>query len=188
MNNKFKYGYEVDKYIDKALEIMKETYPWATKEMLRKEYTYKIEKNKNNYEYVSYYKWSDGTIDRNVVAGNADDFIREIISNNRSYIEDANQVKDIYKVPIEPGTIISGWYLERYEFRSHDLGGYSALVQAGDRVTGGTRTFFIPPKYLEGTFDEFLDKYIELVPGYFGIGKEDLIHNKELKKFLGFKK
>ena len=33
------YGYDVEKYIEKALEIMKETYPWATREMFRKEYT-----------------------------------------------------------------------------------------------------------------------------------------------------
>ena len=187
MNNKFEYGYDVEKYIDNALDKLKETYPWAIREMFRKEYTYSIEKEKDKYEFVSYYKWYDGKIDRKVIE-NTEDFINEIISNQRSYIEDANEVKDVYKVPIEPGTIISGWYLERYEFRSHELGGYSALVQAGDRVTGGTRTFFIPPKFFEGTYDEFLDKYIELVPGYFGMGKQDLIQNKELKKFLGFKR
>ena len=44
MNKKFEYGYDVKKYIDKAIEKLKETYPWATREMFRKEYTYKIEK------------------------------------------------------------------------------------------------------------------------------------------------
>ena len=84
--------------------------------------------------------------------------------------------------------MISGWYLERYEFNEHKLGGYSAFVQAGDRVAGGSRTFFIPDSYMKGTYEEFLDKYCELVPGYFGLGKADLINDKGLKEFLGFKK
>jgi hypothetical protein len=43
MNKKFPYGYDVNAYIDKAFEQMKELYPWAKKEMLRKNWSYAIE-------------------------------------------------------------------------------------------------------------------------------------------------
>ena len=66
------------------------------------------------------------------------------------------------------------------------MGGYSVFCQAGDRVAGGSRTFFIPPDYFNGTYDEFLDKYIELVPSVFGFTKEELAEIPELKKFLGY--
>ena len=39
MNKKFPYGYDVNAYIDKAFEQMKELYPWAKKEMLRKNWS-----------------------------------------------------------------------------------------------------------------------------------------------------
>ena len=189
MNKKFPYGYDVDKYIDKALDIMKETYSWATRELFNKQYSYNIEKVNDEYEYVEYYRWNDGTVDRKVQAKDAKEFIQQIINDNSYWIEEYNKVKETYKVPSQEGKMVSGWYLERYEIRSHELGGYSAFVQAGDRTTGGSRTFFIPPKYFEEeTYDKFLDKYLELVPGYFGMGKSDLINNKELKKFLGYKK
>ena len=32
------------------------------------------------------------------------------------------------------------WYLEIYRIRKHELGGYSAYVQAGNRSAGGSRT------------------------------------------------
>ena len=36
------------------------------------------------------------------------------------------------------------------------------------------------------TYDEFLDKYIELVPPSFGFTKEELANIPELAKFLGY--
>ena len=45
MSEKFPYGYDVNAYIDKAFERMKETYFWATKEMLNSEWTYAIEQD-----------------------------------------------------------------------------------------------------------------------------------------------
>ena len=46
------------------------------------------------------------------------------------------------------------------------------MVQAGNRCTGGNRVFFIPPSLLKGSYEDFLDKYNEMVPGCFGVDKE----------------
>ena len=61
-------------------------------------------------------------------------------------------------------------------------------VQAGDRVTGGTREFFIPPDCFETkSYEEFLDRYLEIVPGgAFGLYKKDLLSDTGLKEFLGY--
>ena len=53
MSKKFPYGHDVDKYIDKAIEELKYTYPWAKKELFNKKYEYIIEKNNNRYQYWS---------------------------------------------------------------------------------------------------------------------------------------
>ena len=37
MSKKFPYGYDINVYLDKAFEKMKETFFWATKEMLRED-------------------------------------------------------------------------------------------------------------------------------------------------------
>ena len=55
MNEKFPYGYELDAYIDKAFEMMKEDFPWATRDMIAKQTYYGIEKVGDDYQYVSYY-------------------------------------------------------------------------------------------------------------------------------------
>ena len=67
-------------------------------------------------------------------------------------------------------------------------GDYKVYVQAGNRTTGGSRTFFITPSCFEAKdYDEFLERYLEIVPGdSFGLGKEDLLADKELKSFFGF--
>ena len=56
MNEKFPYGYDVNVYIDKAFERMKELYPWAKKEMFRKEWSYAIEKVNDEFQFVTYFK------------------------------------------------------------------------------------------------------------------------------------
>lgn len=185
MSKKFPYDYDINKYLDKALEKLKETYPWAELKMLK--YKYEIEKENNKYEYISYYKWNDGEIERKIIDGDGEEFIERIINDNYYWIEDANPIKETFKFPLPTGVELHGWYLERYEFNKHIKGGYSAFVQAGNRSTGGSRTFFIPPKYLEGTFEEFLDEYIKLVPASFGLTREDLRKIDGLKEFLGFK-
>ena len=115
-------------------------------------------------------------------------FIENIISCQRYAVESANKVKEVFEVPGQSGKILSGWYLERYEFRSHILGGYSVFVQAGDRVAGGSRTFFIPMSYFDGDYTDFLDKYCNLVSPAFGFTKKELSNIEGLKKFLGYKK
>ena len=56
MSKKFSYGYDVNEYIDKAFEQMKEVYFWVTKEMLNPDWTYAIEKDEDGrYQYVTYY-------------------------------------------------------------------------------------------------------------------------------------
>ena len=92
------------------------------------------------------------------------------------------------EIPVSGGIDICGWTLERYEFRTHRLGGYSSMIQAGNRYTGGNREFFIPPSFFEGSFDEFLEKYNEMVPGAFGLDGSYLAKIPELKAFLGFEK
>ena len=99
----------------------------------------------------------------------------------------ANTVVDEYKVSF--GSIeIHGWYLEKYIFYKLKSGDYKVSVQAGDRVTGGGRDFFITPHCFEAkSYEEFLDRYLEIVPaGSFGLGKEELFPDKKLKKFLGY--
>lgn len=183
MSKKFPYGYDVNVYIDKAIEKMKYTYFWVKKDILDKRYTFSIEKSGNKYQY--YYTYEDN--DKRVIEGDGEEFINQIIWFNEWAVEDANPVKDVFEVPGQEGKCSHGWYLERYEFRSHVLGGYSVFCQAGDRTTGGSRTFFIPNEYFDGTYYEFLDKYIELVPPHFGFTKEELSDIPELANFLGFK-
>ena len=186
MNKKFPYGHDVNAYIEKAIEEMKFTYPWVKKDSLDKRYEYRIEKIKNRYEYISIYHWEDSSVDRRILDMDGERFIQEIIWNQEFKVQEQNPVKDTFEVPGQSGKVLGGWHLERYEFRSHKLGGYSVFCQAGDRVTGGSRTFFIPPSYFEGTYDKFLDKYIELVPASFGFTREELANIPELKKFLGY--
>ncbi len=186
MSKKFPYGYKVESYIDKAIEKMKEIYPWAKKELFDKRYEYLIEKINNKYEYVYIYHWNNSSLDKKILKVDGDRFIQEIIWHQEYTIQEYNGVKDKFIVPGQSGKVLNGWHLENYEFRSHKLGGYSVFCQAGDRVTGGSRTFFIPPSYFGGNYDEFLDKYIKLVPPSFGFTKEELAEIPELKKFLGY--
>lgn len=186
MSKKFPYGYDVDKYIDKAIEKMKYTYPWVKKELFDKRYEYLIEKNKDRYQYVYIYHWKDSSKEKYVLKVDGEEFIQQIIWQQEFTIQEYNKVKKVFVVPGQEGKVLHDWHLENYEFRLHELGGYSVFTQAGDRVTGGSRTFFIPPSYFEGSYDEFLDKYIELVTPSFGFTREELAEIPELKKFLGY--
>ena len=186
MNEKFPYGHDVNAYIDKAFEQMKELYPWAKKEMLRKNWSYAIEEVDGDYQFVTYFKWNDGDIERNVLNCNDEEFIKTFIGHHQYTIEDENPVTATFDVPSSCG-VSGGWYLETYRFQKHQLGGYSAFVQAGNRSAGGSRTFFIPPAYFKLSWEEFLDKYLELVPpGPFYVSRADIERAKGLKEFLGF--
>jgi len=185
MSKKFPYGYDVQEYIDRAIEKMRYTYPWAKEELFDERYKFRIEKKNNRYQYVFNYK-DKYSNSREILDCDGDEFIGKIINYQTFAIENANPVIDVFVVPGQSGKSFAGWYLENYEFRKHELGGYSVFCQAGDRVTGGSRTFFIPPDYFKGSYEEFLDKYIELVPPSFGFTKEELLNIKELKKFIGY--
>lgn len=117
-----------------------------------------------------------------------DDFIRYIRDDNRYNIEGANEITETYKVDFNLSEgACNGWNPERYELRRHETGDFSAFVQAGDRITGASRVFFIPRSFFDGSFDGFLDRYGELVPGeYFGLSREDLKKDPGVKTFLGF--
>ena len=187
MNEKFPYGYDVNAYIDKAFERMKALYPWAKKEMLRKNWSYAIEQVDGEYQYVTYFKWHDGEIERNVLNCDGEQFIETFIGHHHSWIEGENPVTETFNVPSSYGGNSRDWYLEIYRFQKHKLGGYSAFVQAGNRSAGGSRTFFIPPAYFELPWEEFLDKYLDLVPpGFFYVSRADLEKAEGLKDFLGY--
>lgn len=188
MTKKFPYGYNIDKYIEECCKRLKKDYFWFTKDMLDKRYKFTIEKEDNKYQYIRYYKDEYNEI-RTVLdwIKSFDEFYSSYECSNEYSITKANPIKDVYKVPIKSGSDAHGWYLERYEFNSHELGGFSVFVQAGDRVTGGSRTFYIPQDFFNGTYEEYIDKHCELIPpSHFGMGKEELLNDKNLKKFLGF--
>ena len=166
MSKKFPYGYDINVYIDKAFEQAKELYPWAEKSMLRKNLSYAIEKKENGrYAFVRYFKWSKTDIERKVLDCDSEGFIKRFIDDHGSWIEMVNPVKETFNVI--------------------DL--IPRVLQAGDRSGGASRTIFIPPAYFKLSWDEFLDKYAELVPpGAFYLDKEELKDAPGLKAFLGF--
>ena len=186
MNEKFPYGYDVNAYIDKALERMKEQYPWAKKEMFRKEWSYAIEQENGEYQYVAYFNWGKGEIERRVLNCDGEEFIETVIDHHHDWIEDENPVTATFNVQTSC-KFSRDWFLEDYRFQKHELGGYSTFIQAGNRSAGGSRTFFIPPAYFKLPWEEFLDKYLELVPpGFFYASRADLENAEGLKEFLGF--
>lgn len=187
MNKKFPYGYNVNAYIDKAFEQMKEDFPWATRDMIAEHTNYGIEKVGDNYQFVSYYSKYDGTLKAYPENIDCEEFIHRLASGHDWELERANPVKETIDVPTT-NRCSGDWFLEVYRIQKHELGGYSAFVQAGNRSAGGSRTFFIPASYFKLPWEEFLDKYLELVnPGSFYVGRDDLENAEGLKEFLGFR-
>ena len=185
--NKFPYKYDVNKYLDEALNRLKVIYPWATKDMFKDNYTYAIEKIDGKYKYVIYRKWYNKT-DKEIYDYDKEDFINDIISDNKDSIEYANPVKEEFIIKSD-GVELTGWFLEMYKFRSHELGGYSVYIQAGNESAGGSKTMFFDCSYFKGTFDDFLNKYFdEMHAGAYGLSFNYLKEYKGLKEFLGFKK
>ena len=186
MNKKFPYGYDVNAYIDKAYEQMKADFPWATREMIAEHTNLGIEKIGDDYQYVSYYSQNDGTLKPYPEDIDCEEFLHRLASGRDWELERANPVKE--KIDVPATNRCSGdWFLEIYRIQKHELGGYSAYVQAGNRSAGGSRTFFIPASYFKLSWEEFLDKYLELVPpGPFYVDRNDLENAEGLKEFLGF--
>lgn len=184
----FFLGTDVDSYIDEALSRLKKKYPWADKSMMDKHYRYVIEEKDGQQKFLQYYFWDDGTCKQYDENWDGELFIERIITDQESTIQRANEIKEVFDVRPDYGVDCHGWCLERFEFRSHILGGYSAFVQAGDRTTGGSREFFFTPEQMSGTFDEFLDSNKELLSGHFGLDRDYMKDFKGLKEFLGFEK
>ncbi|MBR4381248.1 MAG: hypothetical protein IKP48_08330 [Bacteroidaceae bacterium] len=186
MSEKFPYGYDLNAYIDKAFEQMKEDFPWATRDMIAKHTYLGIVKVGDEYQYVSYHYQHDGKLKPYPEDIDCDKFIRRLASGHEWELEAANPVKESINVPSST-RCSHDWFLEIYRIQKHELGGYSAYVQAGNRSAGGSRTFFIPASYFKLSWEEFLDKYMELVPpGPFYVDKEDLENAEGVKEFLGF--
>ncbi len=182
---KFTYGLDINVYIDKAYENVKKDYRWFNREILKKCTKYAIKQVDGEWEFVS--KWNSKDPYRVYDTPSADRFIENLEYEYQSAALRANPVVKVYAVKF--GSIdLNGWWLERYEFSKLKTGDYKVSVQAGDRVTGGGRDFFITPYCFEAkTYEEFLDRYLEIVPGHsFGLYKEDLIHDAKLREFLGY--
>ena len=188
MNEKFPYGYDVNAYIDKAFERMKADFPWATREMITNDIYIGIEKVGDDYEYVSYLSMGNGKKEIRPLQVDSEEFISRLASGHEWGLEMENPVEAFIDVPAS--CRCSGdWFLETYQIRKHEKGGYSTHVQAGNRSAGGSRTFFIPASYLKLPWEEFLDKYLELVsPGPFYVGRDDMEKAPGLKEFLGYEK
>lgn len=199
MNNdpKFRYGYDVKVYLEKAVETIKEKYHWADKSQFHNQYRYAIEEEEGERHFIRYTIFAEDDIKREALdveplnawdmVNDGDEFIKQIAADNELSVYYANPKVDNYKVAFQPGLKVDTWYIERYEFNRHQSGDYSAFVQAGDRMSGSSRDFFIPPHFLNGTFEDFLERYEALVPGEdFGLYRKDLENDKGLKRFLGF--
>ncbi len=183
----FPYGYDVNVYIDKAFELMKEEFPWATRDMIAEHTNCGIEKVGDDYQYVNYWSNSEGKPEAYPIDTDCEGFLKRLADGHDWELERANPVKETIDVPATR-KCSGDWYLEIYRIQKHELGGYSAYVQAGNRSAGGSRTFFIPASYLKLPWEEFLDKYLELVsPGPFYVGRTDLENAPDLKEFLGYK-
>lgn len=188
MDEKFPFGYDVNAYIDKAFEQMKAEFPWATRDMIADHTYYGIEKVGDDYQYVSSWDNGDGTRKVNPLNTDCEGFLKRLAEGHDWELQRANPVKEYIDVPATR-TFSNDWYLEIYRIQKHELGGFSAYVQAGNRSAGGSRTFFIPASYLTLPWEEFLDKYLDLVsPGPFYVGRNDLENALGLKEFLGFAK
>jgi hypothetical protein len=185
MDEKFPLGYDVNAYIDKAFEQMKADFPWATREMIAEHTLYGIEKVGGDYQYVAYWNNAEGKREPHPRKTDCEGFLKSLAEGHEWELERANPVKEYINVPAKC-TYSCDWYLEFYRIQKHELGGFSAHVQAGNRSAGGSRTFFIPASYLKLPWEEFLDKYLDLIPpGPFYVGRDDLENAPGLKEFLG---
>ena len=182
---KFKFGMDIEVYLEKAFENVKKDYRWLDKKMLKDACQYSIKQVDGDWEFIEKYKGNRH--DFICECGSAERFIERVEEEYKDAALNANPVVDTYEPPFK-SIEIRGWNLEKYVFYKLKSGDYKVFVQAGDRVTGGSRTFFITPYCFEAkTYDEFLKRYLEIVPGEsFGLSRKNLLPNKELKKFLGY--
>jgi len=182
---KFKFGTDINVYLEKAFNNVKKDYRWLDKEMLKKTWQYDIQRVNGDLEFVRR-NWNENEFSV-YDAESAEQFIGWVEADYQRTALQANETVGSYE-PRFGHIEIHGWNLERYVFHKLKSGDYMVSVTAGDRVTGGSRDFFITPYCFEApTYEEFLDRYLEIVPGYsFGLGKKELLPDKDLKQFLGY--
>ena len=179
--SEWKDGSTADEFIDFLCEYTRD----SVKNSDPATWRYAIRQVDGNWEFVRAYgdKKDYSVCD----CSSAERFIENVEYDYQNAALAANPAVATFAVPF--GQVdLNGWYLEKYEFIRLKTGDYKVNVQAGNRVTGGNREFFITPYCFEAdTYEEFLDRYFKIVPGAsFGIYKEDLLPNSELKKFLGY--
>ena len=181
---KFKYGADINVYLEKAFNNVKKDYRWLDKKMLS-DWQYDIRTVDGDLEFVSRYR---GERKYSIVdTESADSFIEQVERDYQRAALMSNKTVASY-APSFGHISLYGWNLESYVFYKLSSGDYKVSVTAGDRVTGGSRDFFITPYCFEAkTYEEFLNRYLEIVPDYsFGLGKKELLPDNELKKFLGY--
>ena len=182
---KFKFGTDINVYLEKAFNNVKKDYRWLDKKMLRDSWQYDIRNVDGDLEFVRKYgnerKYSVYDVE------SAERFIENVEQGYQSAAIQANKTVASYE-PHFGHISLYGWNLESYVFYKLQSGDYKVSVTAGDRTTGGSREFFITPYCFEAkTYEEFLDRYLEIVPDYsFGLGKKELLPDNNLKQFLGY--
>ena len=182
---RFKFGTDINVYLDMAFDNVKKDYRWLDKKMLKKTWQYDIQKIDGDLEFVrKYVNESEYSV---YDVESAEQFIEWTENDYQSVALRENTVVASYS-PHFGHVELHGWNLESYVFYKMKSGDYKVSVTAGDRTTGGSRDFFITPGCFEAkTYGEFLDRYLEIVPEYsFGLGKKDLLPDKKLQKFLGY--
>ena len=182
---KFRFGTDINVYLETAFRNVKKDYRWLDKKMLTKTWQYDIQRVGGDLEFVRRYR--DESEYSVYDAESAEQFIEWVEHDYQSVALRENKTVGSYAAHF--GHInLNGWNLESYVFYKLKSGDYKVSVTAGDRTTGGSRDFFITPDCFEAkTYEEFLDRYLEIVPGHsFGLGKKELLPDKELKKFLGY--
>ena len=180
---KFKFGTDINVYLEKAFNNVKKEYRWLDRKM--NSWQYDIRRVDGDLEFVRRYRNESGFSVYDVES--AERFIESVEYDYQSGALQANPTMASY-APSFGHISLHGWNLESYVFYKLKSGDYKVSVTAGDRVAGGSRDFFITPYCFEAkTYEEFLDRYLEIVPDYsFGLGKKELLPDKELKRFLGY--
>ena len=182
---KFKLGTDINVYLEKAFNNVKRDYHWLDKKITDNACHYDIQRVGGDLEFVRRYA-NEGEFSVMDV-NSAERFIECVEYDYQSAAMQANEVTASY-APKFGHITLNGWNLESYVFYRLRSGDYKVSVTAGDRVAGGSREFFITPGCFEaGTYEEFLDRYLEIVPARsFGLGKKELLPDNKLKKFLGY--
>ncbi len=184
-DEKFKFGTDINVYLDKAFHNVKKDYHWLDRKMLGKIWRYDIRRVDGDLEFVRKC-WNEDEYSVYDVES-AEHFIESVENDYQNAALQANKVVASY-APSFGHISLHGWNLESYVFYKMKSGDYKVSVTAGDRVTGGSRDFFITPYCFEAkTYEEFLNRYLEIVPDYsFGLGKKELLPDKNLQRFLGY--